>query len=680
MTSARRRGAHAGARPRPAPKAVPFVAAKRAPQPAVGGRAPSKGGTWGNLLSGLRSWITLLRVVVAALVVGFIVAGVGDGWWSSPSAEPTVQSFLLDWQEHDWAAAAALTTGKPAAVAAELQSAYRQLDSAGFSLSMAPITQGRDSAIGHFQSSVDLGQEAEPWVYEGVFRLRLTGSTWKIVWSPSVISPGLRRGLHLAMLSTTPRRMPLLDAEGHSLQTPSTAVLLGVQPGRLANPSATAQALGRVTGIDPTEMLGWIMAAPRRPFLELVTLKPAQYHRMARALRRVPGLMVRHRQVRLFTSTAPAVVGSVGTEDSGILRTEGIAYRPGATVGLSGLQQHYQNYLAGTPTTEVVAETSTGHVVSVLQRWQGQRPTAVRTTIDATVQAAAAHAVAAARGSAAVIAVQASTGHILADAEHAAAGMRGIDSLDGKYPPGGAFTIVSTEALLESGLAVNAPDPCGSVNSVGGRNFRNVPEEPDAGTRWTFAMDFARSCGTAFSGLSLRLTSADLENAAKGFGLGQPWQLPLPGYSGEVQAAGGAAQLAAATMGQGNVQVSPLTMAEVAAQVDTGVWHEPSLVTKPLDPVRSRQLGFAAGTMDSLRSLMRDAVTSGAAQRADVPGPAVYGQVGTAPLGAGKHQKWATWFVGYRGNIAFAILEISRSSRVSATPVAADFLRAAPAR
>ena len=118
-------------------------------------------------------------------------------------------------------------------------------------------------------------------------------------------------------------------------------------------------------------------------------------------------------------------------------------------------------------------------------------------------------------------------------------------------------------------------------------------------------------------------------------------------------------------------------MAGVAAQVATGTWHEPMLVTRPPDAQQSRQTPFAAGTLDSLRNLMRDAVRSGAARRANVGGQLVYGQVGTAQLTSGRHQKWATWFVGYRGDIAFAVVEFTASPRVSAAPLAASFLRSA---
>jgi len=227
---------------------------------------------------------------------------------------------------------------------------------------------------------------------------------------------------------------------------------------------------------------------------------------------------------------------------------------------------------------------------------------------------------------------------------------------------------------------VNTPVPCAPVNTVGGHNFRNVPPKTRADQGATLGGDFAQSCATAFAGLSLRLNTAELTKAATGFGFGRSWQLPLKGFSGTVGTANGVSQLAAATIGQGNVKVSPLTMADVAAQVATGTWHEPVLVTRPPDAQQSRQTPFAEGTLASLRGLMREAVRSGAARRANVTGQLVYGQVGTARLTSGKHQKWATWFVGYRGGIAFAAVEFTASPRVSAAQLARSFLLSAPAR
>jgi cell division protein FtsI/penicillin-binding protein 2 len=661
MASTRRRGAHAAAAPDAAgaASAAPLTAKRPA---------------------GFRARLSPVRIVIAVLVLGFGTMVVTGGLWSSPSAEPTVQQFLLDWQQHSYAAAAALTTGDPAVVTTELAGAYSRLDAAAFYLNMGRIEQSGGIATAHFTASVDLGQNGAPWMYGGLFTLRRVGPGWKIVWSPSVINPGLGPRQRLAVISTARPRRPLLDAEGQPLQTRSTVYVVGVRrPDRLKDPVATADGLGRVTGIDRSEVLGWIRAAPRRGFLELVTFQPADYHRLAHQLSKVPGLTAHRRRMLLFNSIAPAVVGSVGAESSPALRNAGIAYRPGATVGLSGLQARYQSYLTGTPKTQVVAATASGRTVRVLKTWSGRAPASVHTTIDASVQQAALHAVSAASGSAAIVALQPSSGRILAVADRKAPGMPKIYPLAGRYPPGAAFTIVSTEALLAKGMGVSTTIPCNPVNPVGGHNFRNVPPQAtDQGA--TLGGDFAHSCATAFSGVSQKLSTAELNKAAAGFGFGQQWQLPLTSFSGLVGTSSGVAQLAAATIGQGNVRVSPLTMANVAAQVATGTWHEPSLVTRPPDAQASRQAPFTATNLASLRTMMRAAVRSGAARRADVAGQPVFGQVGTALLSSGKHQKWAAWFVGYRGDIAFAIVEFTGSPRVSAARLAASFLRSAPAR
>src|SRR5690348_2668712 len=290
MASTRRRGAHAAAAPD-----VPDT-----PGPPGAAGAPGTVGTLGRRVSSFRARLSPVRVIIAVLVLGFVTIVFTGGLWSSPSAEPTVQQFLLDWQQHSYAAAAALTTGQPSVVTTELANAYRGLDAAAFYLNMGQIEQAGGTATARFTASVDLGQDGAPWMYTGNFTLRRVGQSWKIVWSPSVINPGLSAKLHLAVISTTRSRMPILDAAGKPLQVRSTAYVLGVRPDKLKSATATADALGRVAGIQPSEMLGWIRAAPSGRFLELVTYKPQDYHRLARQLRKVPDLIRHKRRVLLF--------------------------------------------------------------------------------------------------------------------------------------------------------------------------------------------------------------------------------------------------------------------------------------------------------------------------------------------------------------------------------------------
>ncbi len=667
VASYRRRGAHAAAR-RPA---TPFVGEKRVPQPAVGGRVPHSGGI-GGWVSGLRLRSRQLKLGAAGVVVLLLIFGVAGGFASGePSAEPAAQAFLLAWAQGQYKTAAALTTGAPATVTTSLRTAYQQLGAAAYYLSMGPISQHSGSAEVHFYASVDLGQDGAPWSYEGRFAMRKTSAGWRVLWSPTVINPGLRQGVRMAVVTTMPRRAALEDAEGASLIHPSPAWRVQVRPGQLAHPEETAEDFAAVTGLDEDQVLSVIRAAPQAHPLTLLTLSPQAYASLRKKFSRVPGLQMHRVSLPLFETAAADVTGTVGTELTPKLQQQGVTYRPGTTVGVSGLQAVYQRRLAGSAETEVIAENQAGHKVATLKQWDGTKGTAVRTTIEGGVQRAAANAVAGQPAAAAIVAVQASTGHIIAVADRAAGRTR-ADPLAGRYQPGGAFTIVSAAALL-SKVPLNDQIPCLPSTRVGGRTFTNVPAVSAIGSEPLFSTDFAQSCGTAFTTLSQGLTGSRLASTATAFGLGAHWKLPLSAFPGSFRASQTQGGLAADTIGQQGVQTSPLAMALVAAGVDSGKWRPPVLVTSPPDPGLSPRVVADPQTVNSLRSLMREAVASGAAHGANLAGAQVYGQVGTARSAAGS-KYWAHWFVGYRGDVAFAVLVLTKSPHTSAVPVGASFL------
>jgi cell division protein FtsI/penicillin-binding protein 2 len=670
VASYRRRGAHAAAR-RPA---TPFVSVKRDPQPAVGGHVPLKGGA-GGFVSGLRSRSRQLKLGAAGLAGALLVTGIATGIVSGdPSAEPAAQNFLLAWAQGQYKEAAALTTGPPGPVTVALRTAYQQLGAAAYYLSMGQISQHSGVATAYFHASVDLGQDGAAWAYTGHFTLRKVAGSWKVVWSPAVINPGLRQGERMAVVTRMHNRAAVLDAGGGSLIRLSAAWLAEVRPGQLTDQEATARAFAEVTGLDDEQVLSVIRAAPQSALLPLLTLEPSAYQKLRHKLGKVPGLTMRRVSRRLFSSIASDVTGSVGTEIAHTLQQQGIAYRPGTTVGVSGLQQVYQRMLAGTPQTEVVTENAAGHQVAVLKKWAGQSGTPVRTTIDGGVQAAADRALASQPSAAAIIAVNSANGHVLAVANRNAPGAPKIDPLNGHYQPGNAFTIVSTAALLSSGrLTLDTPIPCRSSTSVGGRTFTNVPATPRLGAAPPFSSDFEQSCGTAFTTLSLGLTGSKLATSASNFGLGLDWQLPLSAFTGSFRAAVTQAGLAANTVGQQGVEVSPLDMALVAAGVDSGTWHPPVLVTSPPDPGLSPRAVAGAQTVGALRQLMRAVVTNGAARSANLPGAPVSGQVGTAQVTPGS-KWWAHWFVGYRGGVAFAVLQLTKGPNGTAVPLGRAFL------
>jgi cell division protein FtsI/penicillin-binding protein 2 len=621
----------------------------------------------------LRSRSTLVRL--SALAVAAALVGVGLARPGISSAEPTVGQFLLAWQSRHYLAAARLTTGDPQVVAAALASAYQRLDASNVSMSIRGVSQHGRSARAGFEADIDLSGSGLLWTYTGGFALSDGSNGWRVVWSPSVIVPGMTDKEQLAVVSQFYPRSQITDSAGQSLILPSKVVEVGVYPGKLTDPAKTAAALSAVTQIPADQIEGQINENPQSDFLELITYTPDEYATVRQTLSVIPGLEVRQVTERLFDTIAPEVVGAVGTESAGVLRTEGVEYRPGTTVGLSGLEAAFQRQLVGTPRTDVVLQQS-GTAAVELKTWPGVAGTPIRTTLDSGVQLAADQALGQLPTSAAIVAVQASTGKIIAVASHAAGGTPTLDPLAGRYQPGQAFTIISSAALLSSGrLTSSDPVPCPPSSAVDGTTFTNDPPEPNLGSTPSFQTDFSHACSTAFAGgLSLSLTASDLAKASNAFGVGG-WELPVSSYfAGQTGRPAGEGALAAATIGTGGVRVSPLGMALAASVVDSGRWHSPSLVWGMTDPSAAPRASESDQVLTSLRSLMQAAVQTPPNDAANVGGN-VGGQTGSAPFGSGQLR--SNWFVGYQGDIAFAVVQLSNAATTpaaSAVPLAAAFL------
>jgi hypothetical protein len=612
-----------------------------------------------------RSKIAALAIVV----IGVLVVGLASGFGSELSAEPTAQAFLFAWQQQQYAAAAKMTTGEPGTVTTSLRSAVTQLDATQVFLAMNSVVQHGGTADASFTATVDLAQQGRVWTYDGHFGLRRVNGSWKVVWAPSVINPQLGPGERLAVVTSFPTRAAVLDAAGKPLQLAARSYVLGVWPDRLAHPAQTAQAFAKYTKLQAGQVLGQIAAAPPQQFLRLATLDQASYANLRAGLRGVPGLVVRPQPQRLFQAEASGLVGAVGSELNEQLRADGTLYAPGTTIGLSGLEQKYQHQLLGTPTTEVVAVNSAGQQTGVLTQWRGVTGTPVQTTISSAAQNAALNALDGVPNSGELVAVKASTGEVLAVAQHQASGaLPAHGALDAQLVPGSAFTIVSAAALLSNGVSVKSQTSCADSFTVGGQTFTSE----GTGQQKPFSAVFADGCSTAFAGLSERLSASQWAQVIKEFGIGADWsQLPVPAFSGSVPSATDDAALAAQVIGQGNVRMSLLSMAMVAAAVDAGRWHVPQVIQAPANP-SAAGASLDRGMTTALQGLMRSAVRSGAAQAASLPGPQVYGQVGLVHTGSG----WMSWFVGYRGDTAIAAIESGKTAHLSAAALAAAFFSA----
>jgi cell division protein FtsI/penicillin-binding protein 2 len=609
---------------------------------------------------------------VLVVVIGVVAVGFTTGFGNGSSPEGTVQTFLLDWQQGNYKQAAALTTGAHNQVAAQLAAAYVDLDASAVYLSLQPITQHGNTAVATFTATVDLAEGEHQWTYPGRFGLTQQDGDWLVNWSPSVINPSLGSGDRLAVISSYAPRAQVEDASGKPLLMQSADYQIGVIPGQLTDAATTAAEFSTVTGLNEQQVLGQIRAAPPLAFLSLLTVDPASFGSLQPRLDKVPGLTFQRKSQRLFATDAAEVVGGVGTENSSALRDEGAAYEPGDTVGISGLEQAYQTALVGSPTSSVVVVDSAGHTVSTLWTSPGHAGTPVQTTINGQYQAAATQALANQSHSGEIVAVNSANGDILALAAHQATGSGSVPlpsggPLNSQIAPGMAFSIVSAAALIGAGVQPDTPLPCYPSEAVGGQTFTYTGQQSST----TFSSDFANGCGTALASMSTRLTPKQLATAEKSFGIGSDWDLRLQSFSGTAQATSAGASLAAQAIGDSGVQVSPLSMALVAAEVDEGTGHAPVLIAS--DPAAASRSPLSTSQLSELRGLMADAVRSGSASAANLGGQQVYGQAGVVQ--AGQHS-WLSWFVGYRGSVAVSVLETGTTQSQASAAVAAAFLSA----
>jgi cell division protein FtsI/penicillin-binding protein 2 len=158
------------------------------------------------------------------------------------------------------------------------------------------------------------------------------------------------------------------------------------------------------------------------------------------------------------------------------------------------------------------------------------------------------------------------------------------------------------------------------------------------------------------------------------FGFNQPLNIGVPATKGSMPKATSDAEVASEAFGQARITASPLTMASVAATVADGTWRPPTLVRSLKQKASPQQL--PDGVAPQLQSMMKAVVTKGTAHAAGLPAGTA-GKTGTAEYGTGPKLDTHAWFIGYRGNVAFAVVvESGGVGGDVAAPIAAAFLKA----
>jgi cell division protein FtsI/penicillin-binding protein 2 len=114
-------------------------------------------------------------------------------------------------------------------------------------------------------------------------------------------------------------------------------------------------------------------------------------------------------------------------------------------------------------------------------------------------------------------------------------------------------------------------------------------------------------------------------------------------------------------------------MASVAAAIADGTWRPPTLV--PDLKQKASEQPLPEGVKTSLHAMMAAVVTKGTAKASGLPA-GTHGKTGTAEYGTGDKLQTHAWFMGFKEDVAFAVVvEGGGTGGKVAAPVAATFLR-----
>lgn len=624
-------------------------------------------------------------VLAPFLAVALVVAGCSSG---EDGPDPKLEAAVAT-------LATALAAGDVAPVEFEAPgaaSAYQQLAKplAAYpsQVTAGAIKESGDSATAELDWTTTVGRVS--WTRTTSVELTKTGSEWAVLWKPSILESSLVEGEKLVVTGIKATRGDVIGGDGTALVTPRAVVRFGIDKAQAAekNPGAdlgaAATRLASVLDISPAPLVDAVKKAGAKAFVPaLVVRRNEVTSRTLAAVEDIPGGRAISDRLPLAPSRdfAAALLGTVGPATAEIIEKSNGTILAGDDTGLSGLQLRYNDQLAGIGGIKIVAESTSAADSSTEPRVlfsQDPKPgTSIELALDAKLQTKAQQLLTRYGPASGLVAIKPSTGEIVVAAS--GPGSDGYNTATfGQYPPGSTFKIVSSLALLRSGLTPSSRVTCPATTTVNGKQFKNYSDYP--GNRLgeiTLRQAVANSCNTAFITARDKIKGSTLADAAAALGFGTDQNVGFPAYFGQVPPPAGETEAAANLIGQGKVLASPMAMAAVMASVVKGSTVVPDLVRGDPAVTAAPAKPLTADEAKSLRTLMRAVVEEGSgAFLQSLGAPGVLAKTGTAEYGDAT--KTHAWMIGAQGDLAVAVfVETGESGSQTAGPVLADFLRAA---
>jgi cell division protein FtsI/penicillin-binding protein 2 len=564
---------------------------------------------------------------------------------------------------------------------ADYETVVEGMDGLEPTVELGDVEEDGDSATATVSWSWPVTEE-EGWDYDSEVELERVDDEWQVVWGHQVVEPSLNAASVLDLQTLGGGRGEIVGNRGLKLVTERPVVRVGIDrttiPGR--NPVPSAQRLAALVGIDVGPYARSVKASGEKAFVEAIVFRDSEVPpAVSRGVKGIPGAVLLPDELPLAPTRtfAAEILGTVGPVTAEMIKQDP-ELEAGDEVGLSGLQARYDEQLRGESGTGVVAVGSDGTERRITEIG-GKAGEPLKLSMDVDLQTTAESLLAGIRPASSLVAIRPSDGAILV-----AANGPGNDGQNfatfGQYAPGSTFKVVSSLALLRSGLKPDDVLPCEPSVVVDGKRFENYDDYPSSGLgRIPFRTALANSCNTAFISARARLAPTDLPNAAASLGFGVDHDVGFPAFFGSITPPASETEGAADLIGQGKVLASPMAMATVLASVVAGKVVVPHLVDDAYAAPPEGVPAPSAAEARQLQRLLRGVVTNGSGRGlADLPGPPVLAKTGTAEFGSGARLNTHAWMIGAQGDLAVAVfVGVGSSGSGTAGPILEAFLRAA---
>ncbi len=623
-------------------------------------------------------------------------------------ARGTAVLFLAAWKNSDYAGMYALLApdSRAAISAADFEQVYRKnLDIMSATIYTPTVTNmietgDRAEAQAHLTYATRLVGTLE---IDVKFPLQHSDERWGVVFVPAMIWPELVDGNQLYMVPFVPDRGILYDRNGVPMVTTTDAVAIGVVPNEISTEDdSVAKSLSRLLGTSAADIRALYENAIQDQYVPLGEVSAEELSKMS-FVQGLPGLRATPFTARYYFGNG---AGAHVTGYTIFIPPDQMAdhlargYSVDQRIGNSALELWGEAQLAGVNGGQLTLLDSAGNPLRAIAIGQPTPSQDIHTTIDFDLQKAAQFALG--NYTAAAVVLRVDNGQVLAMASSPtfdpnlfepanlnrqfadngaiSAGLLNRAAQDA-YPAGSVFKIVTFSAGLTSGLFTR--DTLYTCNGLW--------EElgPPAKTDWlegghgslTFVEGLSGSCNPWFWHIGRALHDWNpgwLPQTARAFGLGQatglsqidesPGLIPDPDWKLQNKGApwdvGDTLNVA---IGQGDVLVTPLQMARLAAAVaNGGTLNQPQLVLKiqapdsppsfEFAPITAGQLPITADQLaalhEGLYNVTQNPIGTARNRFRSLRIP-VAGKTGTAENGIPGQFEPHSWFAGY----TFAHLE-----------------------